>query len=41
MPKALDVRTASIVVQDAVVRALGLAYLRRYRKSPTWQHLQQ
>lgn len=32
MPKALDVRTASIVVQDAVVRALELAYLRRYQE---------
>ena len=30
MPKSLDMRTAAIDVQDAIVRALELAYLRRY-----------
>ena len=30
MPKVLDIRTATTDVQDAIVRALELAYLRRY-----------
>lgn len=33
MPKALDIRTATTDVQDAIVRALELAYLRRYPES--------